>query len=63
MLHIFSTIKNVKIIGVKVGESVKQGKILATCNKGDVVNFEIEIDNKKVNNLYFNKSFIKWKTE
>lgn len=59
--NIFSTIKNVKIIGVEKGEAVKQGKIIGSSNKDDIINFEIIIDGNKASNLYFNKSFIKWK--
>lgn len=61
--NIFSIIKNVDVVGININENVKQGKILATAKQGDTVNFSIEIDGKKVNNLYFNKSFIKWETK
>lgn len=57
---LYSTIKNVNVVGVKRGDIVKQGKTIATAKEGDVVVFYIEKEGDIVNGLYLNKSFIKW---
>lgn len=61
--NLFSIINNVDIVGVKVGDIVKQGKTLATAQCGDMIIFSIENDNKKVEGLYLTKNFIKWKQD
>lgn len=59
---LFSCIENVEIVGVKVGDIVKQGKEIATGKVGEFLIFSVEQDGKKVNNFYLNKSYIKWET-
>ena len=57
---LYSIIKNINIVGVKVGDIVTQGKEIATAKLGDDVIFSIESDGKLVEGFYLNKSFIKW---
>lgn len=59
---LYSIIKNVNIVGVKVGDKIKQGKEIATAKVGDIVTLMIENDGTLVEGLHLNKSFIKWET-
>ena len=59
--ELFSIIKNIDIVGVRVGDAVKQGKEIATARPGQVVSLYIEMNGKVVDGLYLNKSFVKWK--
>ena len=59
--NVFSVISNVEIVGVKVGEIVKQGKEIATAKVGETLTFSIEKDGRYINGLYLNKSYVKWK--
>lgn len=60
---LFSIIKNINIVGVKVGDVVSQGKEIATAKPGDDIIFMIESDGEYVEGLYLNKSFVKWQTK
>ena len=59
--NVFSVISNVEIVGVKIGEIVKQGKEIATAKVGETLTFSIEKDGRYINGLYLNKSYVKWK--
>lgn len=59
---LYSIIKNVNIVGVKVGDKVNQGKEIATAKVGEVVTLMIENKGTLVEGLYLNKSFVKWET-
>lgn len=59
---LYSIVKNVNIVGVKVGDKIKQGKEIATAKVGDVVTLMIENNGTLVEGLHLNKSFIKWET-
>lgn len=58
---LYSIIENVDIIGVKVGDVVKQGKEIATAEIGSKIKLMIEYKNKIVEGIYLNKNFVKWK--
>lgn len=59
---LYSIVKNVNIVGVKVGDKIKQGKEVATAKVGDIVTLMIENNGTLVEGLHLNKSFIKWET-
>ena len=59
--ELISVITNIDVVGVKVGDVVKQGKEIATVKPNKVCNFYIENNGERVNGLYLNKSFVKWK--
>jgi hypothetical protein len=59
---LYSVISGVEIVGVKVGDIVKQGKEVATAKHGDVLTFSIEKNGKSVSGIYLNKSYVRWKT-
>ena len=58
---LYSIIENVDIVGVKVGDVVKQGKEIATAKIGSKIKLMIEYKNKIVEGIYLNKNFVKWK--
>lgn len=59
---LFSIIKNVDIVGVKVGDCVKQGMEIATAKPERNIILTIVNDGKNVEGLYLSKSYIKWKS-
>jgi hypothetical protein len=59
--ELFSVISNVDIVGVKIGNIVKQGQEIATVKPNSKVYFRIENNGELIKGLYLNKSFIKWK--
>lgn len=59
--ELYSMIYNVDVVGVKAGDVVKQGKEIATAKPNNSVVFCIINNDKRVENLYLNKSFVKWK--
>lgn len=55
-----TVVENIDIVGVKVGDVVKQGKEIATASTGMIVKLYVIENNKVVNNLSLNKSYVKW---